>query len=133
MKAPAEREKAEKTRAVLAEREAARAAKTNAERDEEAFKAKFREHQHSRTDELISKQNLTELGKLGEVIAGALGIRSMCLRWEEIGRQPSKLDRRKSEDKIIYGGYVVPEALKLWGQAEDNDLEAYRASVSEPA
>lgn len=58
-------------------------------------------------------------------MAGALSIRAMCQRWEEIERDPSKLDLGKGNDRLIYGGYVVTEALKLWGLPEDLDFAAY--------
>lgn len=133
VKAPEERQKTEKARLALVKHEAARQAKTAAQAVEEALKAKFDAHKKRRADELIGQQNAASLAELGEVVASCLSLRSMCLRWEEVGRQPAKLDRRKGNDKVIYGAYVVPEALKLWGRADDLDFEAYCVSVSEAA
>ncbi len=134
VKAPGERQKVEKARQALVAREAAQAAKTAAQRAEEALEAKFKEHQKARSDELISQQSAASLAKMGDMVADALpGIADYRRRWREIGQQPDRLDRRKATDKTIYGGYVVPEALKLWGRAEDIDFAIYRANITVPA
>ena len=126
VKAPAEREKTEKARQALAKHEAAGQAITAAQAAEDALKAKFDVHKKRRADELISQQGAASLAELGEVVASCLSLRPMCQRWEEVGRQPEKLDRRKGNDKVIYGAYVVQEALKLWGSSEDTDFEAFK-------
>ena len=73
------------------------------------------------------------IAQLGQIVADALTLRAMCQRWDEVGRDPAKLDRRKSNDKIIYGGYVLPEALKLWGTPDNLDFEAFKARELETA
>ena len=134
VKPAAERQKAEKAREALAERRAVEAAKSVDEKAEEAFVARFKAHQRSRADELISQQPAAAIAELGEVVAEVLpSIATYRNRWREIGQHPAKLDKRKATDKTIYGAYIVPEALKLWGRAEDTDIEAFRAAELEAA
>jgi hypothetical protein len=73
----------------------------------------------------MAAQDAAGIAKLGEIVAGALSLRAMCQRWSEIDRDPAKLDLRKANDKLMYGGYVVAEALKLWGRLEDLDFDNY--------
>ncbi len=101
-------------------REAAQAAKTAAQRAEEALEAKFKEHQKARADELVSQQSAASVAKLGDMVADALpGIADYRRRWREIGQQPDRLDRRKATDKTIYGGVCCarsPEIVRQGGR-----------------
>lgn len=126
VQSPGERQKLAEAKRKLDERAAQRAAQTAAERAEEELEARFAAHQKDRAHELIAQQDLAGLAELGEVVADVLILPAMRQRWQEIGRDPSKLDRRRGSDKMIFGGYVVPEALKLWGGAADTDFEAFK-------
>jgi plasmid replication initiation protein len=130
IKAPAEREKTEKALKLLTEREAAQRAKTELQKAEEVFEAKFKDYQRERAGKLIEQQSAANVAELGVIVADQLpSVANYRRRWEEIGRQPAKLDRRKASDKTIFGAYVVPESLKLWGKPEDNDQELYRSKL----
>jgi len=134
VKAPAERQKTEKAARVLAEREAARLAKTEAEQAEEALEAKFKDHQRQRATELVETQSAAKMMELSSVVGGLIpSLPDYRNRWRSIEGEIKKLDRRKTTDRTIFNGYVVPEALKLWGKPEDLDLEAYRLFISENA
>lgn len=127
VKAPAIRKKEADAKQKLAAQAAARAAQDAAERAEEDLKRRFDEYRKERAAQLIAQQSPAELAKLGELVGKALIVRQMVLRWQEVGQDPDKLDKRKGTDKMIFGAYVVPEALSLWGKPEDSDLEAFRA------
>ena len=130
VKAPAEREKVKKARRVLAERDAAHRAETKAQSAREALETRFKEHQKEQVDMLIDQQDAASLAELGVIIADLLpSVANYRCRWEEVERQPARLDRRKSSDKTIFGAYVVPEALKLWGKPEDSNIELYRSKL----
>jgi hypothetical protein len=104
-KSPDERKREELAREAVAQNAKAREEKALAEQAEDALKAEFSAHQKARAAELMAAQGAAGIAKLGEVVAGALSLRAMCLRWDEIGHDPAKLDLRKSNDRLIYGGY----------------------------
>jgi len=134
VKAPVEREKTEQARQKLAKRELERQARTAAQEVEDTLKAKFEAHRKHRADELLEQQTATAIAELGERVAKDLpSIADYRRRWKEIGMQPAKLDRRKATDKTIYGAYVVREALKMWGRADDLDFESFKKRVLESA
>lgn len=124
-KSPEERKREVVAREAVAKNAEARQEKALAEQAEEVLRAEFNAYQKARAAELMAVQDVGGIAELGEIVAGALSVRAMCLRWEEIGRDPSKLDLNKSNDKLIYGGYVVAEALKLWGSSKDLSFEEY--------
>ena len=128
-KSPDERKREDAAREAVAQNAKAREENALAEQAEEVLKAEFSAHQKARAAELIAAQDEAGIAKLGDIVAGALSLRAMCQRWEEIDRDPSKLDLRKGNDKLMYGGYVVAEALKLWGQPEDIDFDEFVKSV----
>jgi hypothetical protein len=129
-KSPDERKREEAAREAVAQNAKAREEKALAEQAEDALKAEFSAHQKTRATELMEAQNPVGIAKLGKVVAEALTLRAMCQRWADIDRDPSKLDLRIKQDKIIFGGYVVAEALKLWGNQQDLDFEAYKKRKS---
>ena len=133
VKSPAAREKATKARQAAAERKAAHEAKTAAEKAEEALKERFGEHQRQRATELIPRQSAAALAELGDDVAEQMSFRAFNVRWNELGRQVAKLDKRKGNDKVIWGAYVVPEVLKRWGEPADTDIEAFRRLETEAA
>ena len=124
-KSPDERKREELARELVAKNAEARQEKALAEQAENALKVEFGVHQKARAAKLMAAQGAAGIATLGEVVAGTLSLRAMCQRWDEIGRDPSKLDLRKGNDKLMYGGYVVAEALKLWGLPEDLDFAEY--------
>jgi hypothetical protein len=120
-----DRKREELAREVVAKNAEARQEKALAEQAEAALKAEFSAHQKARGAELMAAQDAAGIAKLGEIVAGALSLRAMCQRWDEIDRDPVNLDLRKANDKLIYGGYVLAEALKFWGRPEDLDFDNY--------
>ena len=133
VKSPAAREKAAKARQAAAERKAAHEAKTAAEAAEEALKNRFGEYQRQRATEIIARQSAATLAELGDDIAEQLSYRAFSVRWNELGRQVAKLDKRKGNDKVIWGGYIVPEVLKRWGDPADTDIEIFHQLEAEAA
>ncbi|MEO9697230.1 MAG: replication initiation protein [Tateyamaria sp.] len=125
-----ERKREEAAQKQLAKNAEAREQKAQAEQAEEMLKAEFSTYQKSRAQDLIELQDEASITALGQIVADALVIREMCQRWEAIKRDPSQLDLRKSNDRIIFGGYVVAEALKLWGDPQDLDFEEYKKQKS---
>ena len=125
-KSPDERKREDAARKTLAKNAEAREAKALAEQEEQTRKDDFSAYQKARATELLLQQDAAGIEELGAVVAGVLSLRAMCQRWEEVGRDPAKLDQRKGTDKLIFGGYVVAEALKLWGKPEDLENEVYK-------
>ena len=128
-KSPDERKREEAAREAVVQNAKVREEKVLAEQAEDALKAEFSAHQKARAAELMATQDAVGISKLGEIVAGALSLRAMRQRWEEIDRDPVKLDLRKGNDKLMYGGYVVAEALKLWGTPKDLDFDEFRKSL----
>jgi hypothetical protein len=129
-KSPDERKREEAAREAVAKNAEAREQQARTEQAEETLRAEFSAYQKTRAAELMAMQDAAGMAQLGEIVAEALTLRAMCQRWEDIDRDPSRLDQRKGSDKIIYVGYVVAEALKLWGRADDQELEEYKKSKS---
>lgn len=125
-KTPEERRKAVEGRAKAKELKAARAAKEEAEREEEALKLRFKARQEARYADVLAGQGKAELEVFGVVVKDALPQMPAYLkRWEAVGRDYRKLD----PDNMTDGGilrFVRLEALKRWGVDADHDLEAFR-------
>lgn len=120
-----ERKREDLARELVAKNAEARQEKALSEQAESALKAEFNAHRKARAAELMAVQDATGIAELGEIVASALSLRAMCQRWDEIDRDPSKLDLRKGNDKLMYGGYVVAEALNLWGLPKDLEFSEY--------
>ena len=129
-KSPDERKREAAARLELEKRAQAREAKELADQAEEALEAEFNNHRKARTSELIAAQDEAGIAELSKLVAGSLSLRQMVLRWNEIDGNPSRLDKRKKSDVLIFGGYVVPAALALWGTDEDQDFEVYKSNKS---
>ncbi len=129
----AERQKTEAAKRKPEEQAAACAAQTAAEEAEKTLKQRFEVYKKTKAETLLAQRPLAAIAQLGQIVADALTLRPMCQRRKEVGCDSAKLDRRKFNDKIIYGGYVLAEALKLSGTPEDNNFEAFKAREAEPA
>ncbi|SMX45585.1 Initiator Replication protein [Octadecabacter ascidiaceicola] len=129
VKAAAERQKAEKAAQALAKREAARLELSKAEQAAEALEAEFKDHQRKRATELIETQSAANMVELSAVVGDLIPpLPDYRNRWRSIEGEIKKLDRRKITDRTIFNGYVVPEALRLWGKPEDLNLATYKKS-----
>lgn len=132
VKAPGVRKREADVKKKLAERAAANAAKVAAERAEKELQKRFSDFKSARVQELLEGRTAADLKKLQDRVADALpAYADFRRRWLDVGRDYRSLDRRKATDGLIYRGYVVPEALNLWGKPEDTNLEAFRTKPSE--
>ena len=123
VKAPEVRKREAEAKKTLAQRAAAKAKKEAAERAEKELEKRFSYFKAARAQELLDGCSADDLDKLHERVAEALpAYADFRRRWQDVGRDYRNLDRRKATDGLLFRGYVVPEALSLWGKPEDTDL-----------
>jgi len=124
-KSDAERKAEDNAKLISKQRRQAKeqaAAKAEAEK---AIEDRFQIHRRARFDALIAERTPAELAEIGEAVLGRLPrLPSVRDHWRSIGMNFEKLDGKHAK---TIRPFVISEVVDRWGEAEDRELEAYKA------
>lgn len=130
-KSPEERKKEEEAQKRGLEFKAQREAQEKEEKSKAALKAKFRDHQNSRVQNLLKKLSPEDLAFVIETISSEIPIRAVAVEWEKLGRDPFRLSETTRSTRAIIGVKLAEIVLQKWGDKQDYSIEEFKKLLQE--